>query len=253
MIHHDFPQGSPEWLDARLGCASASNMARVVTESGKLRKAKSGGGLSQGAETYLHELLAEWLIQMPVKAEANQYMERGTEMEDEAACWYAFEHGADVRTCGFFTTDCGRVGASPDRLVGSDGLLEIKVPGIVAHVANMLEMTREYDIQVQTQLFVTGRKWCDLLSYNPTLKSMVRRIDADMEFQGNLHEALFGEGGFLHWMDAYKGILQHFVDSTPPCQCMTTEGKCGSREGVTDCNGVWVCTKHVKTLEEIFG
>ena len=213
MIHHELLQGSPAWLEARLGVASASNMHRVVTESGKLRKAKSGGGLSQGAESYLHELLAEWLIQMPVKVEANQYMERGAKMEDEAACWYAFEYGADVRTCGFFTTDCGQVGASPDRLVGTDGLLEIKVPGIVQHVANMLEMTREYDIQIQTQLFVPGRKWCDLLSYNPTLQSQVRRIEADVEFQGNLHESLFGDGGFIQHLEYAKEKLRDSIQN----------------------------------------
>lgn len=252
MIHYEFPQGSTEWLDARLGVVSASNMTRVVNESGKQRKAKSGGGLSQGAETYLHELLAEWLIGMPVKAEANQFMERGTEMEEEAACWYAFEYGADVRTCGFFTTDCGRVGASPDRLCGTDGLLEIKVPGIVNHVANMLKMTNEYDVQIQTQLFCTGRKWCDLLSYNPTLKSMVRRIEYDAEFTGNLHESLFGDGGFLEFLEEAK---QRLADSrpTPPCQCMTENGVCGSRVAVTDQGGIWMCDKCAAAMAQVFG
>jgi hypothetical protein len=189
---------------------------------------------------------------MPVKVEASQFMERGTDMEEEAACWYAFENGADVRTCGFFTTDCGRVGASPDRLVGVDGLLEIKVPGIVAHVSNMLKMTDEYDVQIQTQLFCTGRKWCDLLSYNPTLKSMVRGIPRDLDFQGNLHESLFGDGGFLEHLEEAK---QRLADSRPtsPCQCMTESGVCGSRVDVEDAIGICICKKCAAAMAQVFG
>lgn len=246
MIVHDFPQGSPEWLNARLGVCSASNMHRVVTDAGKLRKAKSGDGLAQGAQTYMHELLTEWILGMPVHAEANQFMQRGTELEEEAAAWYSWENDCPLTKCGFITTDCGQVGASPDRLIGDAGILEIKCPSAVQHVANLLCMTDEYDVQVQTQLYVTGRDYADLLSYSPTIPSVVKRIEKNAEFQANLHESLFSEGGFLHWLQASKAILEHAQAATPPCSC-------GSREGVKEIDEIWTCAKCQALTKEIFG
>lgn len=253
MIIHDFPQGSAEWLNARLGVVTASNMGRVVTDAGKLRKAKKGDGLAQGAESYMHELLAEWLLGMPVHADANQFMQRGTDMEEEAAAWYSWEYDVPLTKTGFITTDCGQVGASPDRLCGDAGLVEIKCPSAVQHVANLLEMTTEYNAQVQTQLYVTGRDYCDLLSYSPTIPSVVKRIERDAEFQSNLHDALFDEGGFLHWLQASKAILQHCNAATPPCSVNGMEGKpCGSRQGVKDVDGVWMCGACQESMQEIF-
>lgn len=259
MIIHDFPQGSTEWLNARLGVVTASNMHRVVTDAGKLRKAKSGDGLAQGAQTYMHELLTEWLLGMPVHAEANQFMARGTDMEEEAAAWYSWENDCPLAKCGFITTDCGRIGASPDRLVGDDGLLEVKVPSAVQHVANLLDMTTGYDVQVQCQLYVTGRDWADLLSYNPTIPPVVKRIEKDAAFQANFEDAMFGEGGFLHWMDARKAILQQYHEARPPMTCrlwLDNRTLCGAPatttfEGIPCCAA---CAAQRKEVEaEIFG
>lgn len=205
-------QNSPAWLNARIGVVTASNMHRVVNTDGRLRRAKTGDGLAQTAQTYLHELLAEWLLQMPVNADASQFMQRGHTMEDQAADWYAFTFDAKLEKCGFFVTDCGRIGASPDRTAGDCGLLEIKVPGAVQHVANLIrtpeEFSQDYYAQVQTQLYVTGYAFVDLLSFSPSMPSRVVNITRDMEFLANLHDALFGEGGFIEHLEAAKAKLE---------------------------------------------
>lgn len=218
MIVSDALQGSPEWLQIRSQIPTGSQAHRFVTDSGKLRLARTGNGMAGGAESYLNELLAAWLIGQPVTMEANAFMERGSEMEAEAANWYAFDRDVSIETIGFCTTDCGRFGASPDRVVGERGLLEIKVPGIVQQVANIREMTDEHDIQVQCQLFVTGREWCDLVSYNPTLPSVVKRIELNQEFMLNFHESLFGDEGFCSHLasEKMKLIQRGYEPHVPP-------------------------------------
>jgi hypothetical protein len=256
MIVHDHQQGSIEWLHARLGVVSASNMHRVVNESGELRKARSGPGLAQGADTYLNELVVEYMLGEPVNVDANQYMQRGTGMEEEAAAWFAWEYETPVITSGFITTDCGRVGASPDRLVGDDGLLEIKCPSAVQHVANLRQMTSDYLAQVQTQLFVTGRDWVDLLSYNPAMPKAIKRFERNGEFIANLQDALFGPMGFLERFENVKASMHEkgFKFPAPACAIMTVEGqRCGSTDGVTDVDGVWTCQKCDQELKEVFG
>jgi len=157
---HPAPQGSPEWHEARLGIPTASQFHRIVTPA----KLKPGSG----AETYRMELLAEWVSGIASDAASGPFLERGTEQESHARGWYAFERDVEPVEVGLCLSDDGLVGASPDALVGEDGLLEIKTPGLAKHLGFLLAGPgREYALQIQGQLWVTGREWCDWVSFNP--------------------------------------------------------------------------------------
>lgn len=173
----DCEQGSPEWIHCRLGIPTASHFAELVTPKTLKPSASS--------RRYLRELLAEYMLGEPVDQGASQWMERGTALEVEARRWYEFDRGVEVRTVGFVQTNDGLCGCSPDGMVNDDGLLEIKNPSAVVHVGYMLEpeaLVDEYRAQVQGQLWVCEREWCDLLSYTPAtrgLEPVVVRVEYD--------------------------------------------------------------------------
>lgn len=174
MIRLDMPQGSDEWLKARLGIPTASQFHRLVTpKTGKLSAASDG---------YLHELIAEWALGVSLDETLTAFMQRGTDLEESAVSLYEFTKDVVTDPVGFCLTDDRTAGCSPDRLVGDDGGLEIKCPGAAQHVANILEMTTKYTAQVQGALWVTGRDWWDLLSYHPTMPPAMVRIRRDEAF-----------------------------------------------------------------------
>ncbi len=161
-------QGSPEWHAARRGLPTASQFHRIL--SPKLKVSDSSFG-------YMCELVAERLLGIDVSADATAFMQRGTALEEEAVRFYEFDQGVKTEKVGFCTTDDGLVGCSPDRLVGADGGLEAKCPTAAVHVGHMLgEMGTKYRLQVQGALWITRRKWWDLLSYNPDLRPVTIRI-----------------------------------------------------------------------------
>jgi hypothetical protein len=175
VIRHDFPQYSPEWWDARCGVPTASEFSRIVTPA--------KGDYSKGAEGYIAELIAEQAD--PHYGEVETYvsaaMRNGTMMEPEARRFYEFERGADVEEVGFCLTDDGRFGCSPDGLVGDDGGLELKSPEHKTHVKYLLsgEVPTEYKPQVHAQLIITGREWCDFMSYARGLPPLLVRVEPD--------------------------------------------------------------------------
>lgn len=164
-------QGSIEWMRARLGMPTASQFDRIITP--KTRKPSGSRPL------YRAECLAEWLMGQPIDWGTSAYMERGTEWEDKARQYYAMIRNVDVETPGFILRDDELAGGSPDGLVGSDGGLEIKCPGAVQHVRNLLGADPEYTGQIQGYMYLTGRAWWDFLSYNPELPPVIRRIERD--------------------------------------------------------------------------
>lgn len=176
MITHDVVQGTREWLDLRAGIPTASEFGRILTPK---RLA-----LSDGAETYMHELLAERILHEPLAKAVTMWMQRGSEHEAEAVAYYEMARGVETKVVGFCTNDAGTVGASPDRLVGEDGLLEIKVPSPAIHVGYLLNSKgagEEYRIQTQGQLWITGREWVDIMSYNPGMPEALVRFQRDEE------------------------------------------------------------------------
>jgi hypothetical protein len=182
MIVHDVEQGSPEWRRLRLGIPTASNFHRII--SPKTLK------LSAASHGYLCELVAERLLGEPMDADKTMFMERGSELEEQAVAYYELQRDVETTRVGFVTDDDCAVGCSPDRLVGDDGGLEIKCPGAAQHVSNMLEMTAHYMPQVQGTMWLTGRDWWDLLSFHPALPPVIVRIERDEEYIERLAEAV---------------------------------------------------------------
>ena len=173
----DCIQGSAEWHQARLGIPTASNASKILTPSGKL---------SSSSEAYLGELLAAWVLGEPADNEfMSEAMERGKMLEPEAFAEYAFLHDVEPEKVGFCLHDTLDAGASPDALVGDDGLVEFKAPSAGKHLVYLFRDScpREYIMQVQFQLWVTGRDFCDFCSYHPDLPLFVCRIEPDEKIQ----------------------------------------------------------------------
>ena len=171
-------QGSQEWLEARLGKVTASRVADVVA------KTKSGWGASRA--NYMAELIAERLTGAPAERFTNAAMQWGTETEPEARAAYAFHVDADVEEVGFVPHPrIPMTGASPDGLVGTAGLLELKCPNTSTHLDTLLgdAIPAKYVTQMQWQMACTGRLWCDFASYDPRLpqemRLFVRRVERD--------------------------------------------------------------------------
>lgn len=175
-------QNTPAWLQARLGIPTTSEFHKVLTPTGKLSSQSCG---------YMHWLLAEWMLGVPLESDQTQWMERGGALEDQAVASYEFERDIVTERVGFVTTDDGMIGSSPDRLAG-DGLLEIKCPLAHTHVGYMLTraIDEKYKPQVQGQLWVCEREWVDLQSYYPGLPTIIIRVNRDERYIAELSAAL---------------------------------------------------------------
>ena len=188
----DCHQYSPEWWAARRGVPTASEFGNILTPK--------TGKLAAAAESYICRLIGDTLdLEYPRLSEGNEAMRRGTGAEPESRRWYEMEVGVPVQQVGFCLSDDGRFGCSPDGLVGSDGLLELKNPLPHTHVKYLLDggLPDEYRAQVHGQLIVTGRQWCDFVSYAPGLPSLVLRVTPD-EYTEKLAEALEQFYAMLH-------------------------------------------------------
>lgn len=165
-------QGSEEWFAARAGIPTASQFATVMA-SGR------NGGESKTRRTYMLKLAGEVLTGQPMDSHSNAHMERGHEMEPEARHLYAFMHDCDPELIGFIRN--GDKGCSPDALVGSDGLLEIKTKMAHLTIDALLrdEFPPEHKAQCQGQLWVAERDWIDLAIYWPGLPLFVKRATRD--------------------------------------------------------------------------
>jgi hypothetical protein len=158
-------QGSPEWLQARIGCVTASRVKDVVA---KLKNGKE----SAARASYKLELLTEFLTGRATEHYVTAAMEFGIENEPLARSVYEIKMGLEVESVGYVLHPCiKRSGASPDGLVGKHGIVEFKVPTTPTHLTYLLAgvMPEDYIPQVQWQLACTGRDWCDFVSYDPRL------------------------------------------------------------------------------------
>jgi hypothetical protein len=191
MVYHKVPQNSDAWDILRLGIPTSSKFSEIVTPGGKP---------SKSSKRYMHRLLAEWRNGAPLMDPQSQYqsgwMERGHLLEEQAVKAYEFVTNSDTESGGFVTDDAGLIGASPDRLVGEDGLLEIKCPSPAVHMGYMVEgvqsLIGDYWPQLQGQLLITGRKWVDIVSYCdcPGFPPVVIRVQRDEPYIENLQNAL---------------------------------------------------------------
>jgi hypothetical protein len=175
MIRLDMEQGSPEWIQARLGIPTASQFHRIITPA-KLKP-------SSAQDKYIRELLAEWLLGEPQDDYVSELMERGKQLEDEAVAAYEFENDVSVDRVGFCLRNDESVGASPDGLIGDNGGLEIKCPGAPAHIGYLIgDPENEYKAQIQGGLWVCERDWWSRLSYNPAMPKSHVKCGRDEDF-----------------------------------------------------------------------
>jgi putative phage-type endonuclease len=187
-------QGSEEWHTARLGRVTASRVADVI--------ARTKSGPSASRANYMAELVAERLTGARGETFTNAAMQWGTDNEAEARMAYEFRTDATVEQVGFIlhpTIDMA--GASPDGLVLTDGLVEIKCPNTATHIETLLtgSIPGKYETQMLWQMACTGRSWCDFASFDPRLpeemRLFVKRFDRDdkriSEMEEQVREFLF--------------------------------------------------------------
>ena len=185
MIILDCIQQSDVWHKARAGVVTASEMNKIHTSTGKE---------SKQAEVYMETLLMEWLKGGPVDSYTNKWMEQGKQFEQDALDTYAFEADAKVTPVGFVYSDERKlIGCSPDSLVGEEGLVEAKCPKASTQVHYYLRagvVPTDYVVQIQGQMMVTTRKWCDFVSYFPGADTLTIRVLRDDRFIMGLRAAI---------------------------------------------------------------
>lgn len=177
-------QRSDEWFACRLGIPTASSFDNIVTSKGEP---------SKQADKYMSKLVTERITGQRVKGFENDSMLRGAELEPEAVGYYELRNNVETQPIGFaYKNDLKKFGASPDRLIGEDGCLEIKCPEAHTHIEYLRsnKLPTEYIVQVQGQMYVTGRKWTDFMSFYPGLPPFIIRVHRDDLFIERLEQAL---------------------------------------------------------------
>ena len=196
-------QGSEAWFAVRCGKVTASRVADVIA------KTKTGYGASRA--NYAAELIAERLTQSTAPSFTNAAMQHGVEQEPHARAAYSFQRDVDVEEIAFVDhPEIAMSGASPDGLVGPDGLVEFKCPNTATHLDTLLSETvpGKYITQMQWQMACTGRAWCDFASFDPRLppsmQLFVKRVERDASLILDLETEV---SAFLAEIDAKVAAL----------------------------------------------
>ncbi len=188
MIIKEFEQYCDEWWAARLAKPSGSNAKKLVTSTGAVSKTMPDYAIELANDAFAGKSLDTF--------EGNKWTERGTEMEAEARDFYEFNKDEQVVEVGMVLNNDETYLASPDGLVGDNGLLEIKCLSPKVHTKCLMYYAKnkkpptDYVSQVQMQMFVAEREWCDLLLYSPELPSLIIRAQPDDKFVKTLQSQL---------------------------------------------------------------
>jgi putative phage-type endonuclease len=179
-------QGSDKWHQDRLGKVTASRIADVMMKP-----------TTAGFQNYHAQLVCERLTGEPTETFTSAAMQHGTETEPQARAMYTLLTGNDVEEVGFIPhPTLAMSGASPDGIIGSDGLVEIKCPQPATHIKTLMGkgIDRKYLLQMQWQMVCTGREWCDFVSFCPSfppdLQLFIKRVDRDAEITEEITEAV---------------------------------------------------------------
>ena len=171
-------QGSDAWFNIRIGKVTASRVADVL--------AKTKTGYSTTRDNYMAQLVCERLTGQKGESFTNAAIQHGIETEAYARAAYEALRDVLVDEVGFVSHPSIEMsGASPDGLVGEDGLIEIKCPNTATHIETLLSesVPNKYYTQMQFQLACTGRKWCDFVSFDnrlpKELQVFVKRVPRD--------------------------------------------------------------------------
>lgn len=174
-------QGTDEWKRARFGSVGASMIADVMA------KGKTGEAATR--KNLRAKLVAERMTGQSEDGFTSAAIQRGNDLEPIARAAYEIKSGNFVDQVGWIRhPDIAYTGCSPDGLVGDDGLVEIKCPNTATHIEYLKtrKPPREYLLQMQWQMEVTGRKWCDWVSFDDRmpekLQLMIVRVNRDDEF-----------------------------------------------------------------------
>jgi len=174
-------QGTEEWFTIRIGKVTASRVADVI--------AKTKTGYSASRDNYMAQLVCERLTGQKGESFTNAAMQHGTDTEPLARAAYEALHDVLVDEVGFVPhPTIEMAGASPDGMVGEDGLIEIKCPNTATHIDTLLSQTvpGKYNTQMQFQMACTGRQWCDFVSFDnrlpEELQLFVTRVPRDEVF-----------------------------------------------------------------------
>ncbi len=163
-------QRTPEWYQARLGKATASRFNDI--------NARTRTGYAASRKNYAAELVTERLTGTAPEPFISAAMQWGIDNEPVALLNYSLQTGNEVEATSLWLHDSIDAGASPDGLVGSDGLVEIKCPNTATHVETLKtgQLPKQYIDQVMGQLWITERQWCDFISYDPRLPENAQMI-----------------------------------------------------------------------------
>ncbi len=181
----DCIQGSEEWLAARCGSLGASSISDMVA------KTRTGWGSSRF--NLAARLVCERLTGTPQESYTNAAMQWGHDTEPQARAMYEFMRDVAVQQVGLVLhPSINKSHASPDGIVGDDGLIEIKCPNTATHIETLLseDVEGKYVKQMQWQMACCGRAWCDFVSFDPRLPAemqmFVQRVARDDEFIAEL-------------------------------------------------------------------
>lgn len=167
-------QQTPEWLQMRVGVVTASRMCDVMA------KLKRKDGEAATRYNYKKEIVYECLTGRAFDTYVSPAMEWGIETEPLAIAAYEMKHDVEVIPGGFFIHDrIVKFGASPDGLIGDDGLVELKCPTTATHIDTLIagEIPEEYQWQMLAEMACTGRTWCDFVSFDPRLPKKLQLFE----------------------------------------------------------------------------
>lgn len=210
-IYKELDQGSPEWLQARAGIVTASVVGQLVTPTLKTANNDTSRGLTL-------TLAAERITGHVEPVQASRAMERGTLDEPYARDAYAEHNGWFVDQIGFMVRQFNgfKIGFSPDGLLGDNGLIEIKSRAQKIQLKTVLadQVPAENLAQIQCGLLVSGRDWCDYVSYSGGMKLWTKRVYPDPDW----HEAILTaveqfEKNAAEAVSAYLGATADMPDT----------------------------------------
>lgn len=223
MNNADIKQGTPEWHDARRGKITGTGFAKVLSKRGDTRK------------NYMRQLVLERKTGITAETFTNEAMEWGTLTEPKARAYYETQTGYKVKQVGFIDINSNYaitpeiefdryVGVSPDGLIGDGGIVEIKCPNTATHLEYIAKnvMVKKYLPQVQGILWVTGRVWCDFVSFDPRVEKQpfyYIQVARDQDFIDNLAKevALFIDE-MIKMKDEFKDVdPQTLIDVSGGC------------------------------------
>lgn len=188
MVAPEFEQRTEGWMLQRMGKVTASRVADVMATT------KTGYGASR--KNYMMELLCQRLTGRQEDSYQNAAMIRGTELEPVARAAYEIDTGLWVEETGLVDhPEVINFAASPDGLVGDDGLLEIKCPNTAQHVEFLRtgKIDERYQWQMIAQMACTNRNWCDFVSYDDRLPEELQYRRKRFELDSTMHDKMIQE------------------------------------------------------------